>query len=99
MNSSGAEIVNLFGCPAAPGATFAAEVYPGYPGLVAAGDNVHAMSWGSPLVLKSKVTGAPLKPKSMNNAREDKRGTAFWRDGVASSRSPLGPRQKESRAA
>jgi putative SOS response-associated peptidase YedK len=36
------------------------------------------MTWGFPLVLKGK-SGQPLKPKPVNNAREDKLGTAFWR--------------------
>jgi putative SOS response-associated peptidase YedK len=44
------------------------------------------MSWGFPLVLKSKVTGAALKPKPVNNAREDKLGKAFWRDSFANRR-------------
>lgn len=65
--------------PGAP-ANHAAEVYPGYSGLVVAGGEVQAMSWGFPLVLKSKRTGQPLKPKPVNNTREDKLHTAFWRD-------------------
>ena len=36
------------------------------------------MTWGFPLVLKGK-NGQTLKPKPVNNAREDKLGTAFWR--------------------
>jgi hypothetical protein len=36
------------------------------------------MTWGFPLLLKGK-SGQPLKPKPVNNAREDKLGTAFWR--------------------
>jgi putative SOS response-associated peptidase YedK len=80
MTSGNAEIANLFGRPVAPGANFSAEVYPGYPGLVVAGDTVRTMSWGFPLALKSKKTGAPLKPKPVNNTREDKLHTAFWRD-------------------
>lgn len=44
------------------------------------------MLWGFPLVLKSRVTGAPLKPEPVNNAREDKEGTAFWRDSFANRR-------------
>ncbi|KMS59127.1 hypothetical protein V474_07585 [Novosphingobium barchaimii LL02] len=86
MNRAGAEIANLFRRTATPGANFAAEVYPGYPGLVAAGDSVRAMSWGFPLILKSKKTGAPLKPKPINNAREDKLHTAFWRDSFVNRR-------------
>jgi putative SOS response-associated peptidase YedK len=86
MTSSTAEIANLFGRPADAGANFAAEVYPGYPGLVVEGGSVRAMSWGFPLVLKSKRTGAPLKPKPVNNTREDKLHTAFWRDSFAKRR-------------
>jgi putative SOS response-associated peptidase YedK len=44
------------------------------------------MTWGFPLVLKSKKTGAPLKPKPVNNTREDKLGTPFWRDSFAKRR-------------
>lgn len=62
----------------AGGANFAAEVYPGYTGLVVAEGSVRAMTWGFPLVLKGKQ-GQPLKPKPVNNARSDKLGTGFWR--------------------
>ena len=37
------------------------------------------MTWGFPLVLKGKQ-GQPLKPKPVNNTREDKLHTGFWRD-------------------
>lgn len=60
------------------GANFAAEVYPGYTGLVVAEGAVRAMTWGFPLVLKG-AKGQPLKPKPVNNARTDKLGTGFWR--------------------
>ena len=60
------------------GANFAAEVYPGYPGLVIAGGHVRSMSWGFPLVMKGK-SGQMLKPKPVNNARTDKLETYFWR--------------------
>ncbi|MCL9983317.1 MAG: SOS response-associated peptidase [Erythrobacter sp.] len=62
----------------AGGANFAAEVYPGYTGLVVADGAVRAMTWGFPLVLKGKQ-GQPLKPKPVNNARTDKLETFFWR--------------------
>ncbi len=62
----------------AAGANFAAEVYPGYTGLVVAEGAVRAMTWGFPLVLKG-AKGQPLKPKPVNNARSDKLGTGFWR--------------------
>lgn len=62
----------------AGGANFAAEVYPGYTGIVVAEGAVRAMTWGFPLVLKGKH-GQPLKPKPVNNARTDKLATFFWR--------------------
>ncbi|MDJ0977094.1 MAG: SOS response-associated peptidase family protein [Erythrobacter sp.] len=60
------------------GANFAAEVYPGYPGLVVADGAVKSMTWGFPLVMKGK-NGQPLKPKPVNNARTDKLDSFFWR--------------------
>jgi putative SOS response-associated peptidase YedK len=86
INKAQAEVANLFRVPANAGANFAAEVYPGYPGLVVTSEGVTPMTWGFPLVLKSKTTGQPLKPKPVNNAREDKLGTAFWRDSFTSRR-------------
>jgi putative SOS response-associated peptidase YedK len=62
----------------AGGANFAAEVYPGYTGLVIAEGTVRPMTWGFPLVLKG-AKGQPLKPKPVNNARTDKLETGFWR--------------------
>ena len=79
------EIARLFAAEAEPGANFAAEVYPGYPGLVVAEGRARAMNWGFPLVLKGKQ-GQPLKPKPVTNARDDKLGTAFWRDSFANRR-------------
>ncbi|WP_086734487.1 SOS response-associated peptidase [Erythrobacter colymbi] len=61
------------------GANLAAETYPGTPGLVIAEGELRAMTWGFPLVLKG-AKGQPLKPKPVNNARDDKLGTAFWRE-------------------
>jgi putative SOS response-associated peptidase YedK len=79
MTKTVSEVANLFRVEADPGANFAAEVYPGYPGLVVAEGRARAMSWGFPLVLKGKQ-GQPLKPKPVTNAREDKLHTGFWRD-------------------
>lgn len=62
----------------AQGANFAAEVYPGYTGLVVTEGEVRAMTWGFPLALKG-AKGQPLKPKPVNNARQDKLATPFWR--------------------
>lgn len=61
------------------GANLGSEVHPGYPGAVIAGGSVRSMIWGFPLVLKSKKTGKPLKPKPVNNARTDKLDSFMWR--------------------
>lgn len=66
----------------AKGTNFGDEVYPGYPGLVMAEGKVRLMTWGFPLQRKGKQ-GRPLKPKPVNNAREDKLTTGFWRDSFA----------------
>jgi putative SOS response-associated peptidase YedK len=63
----------------AVGANFGEEVYPGYPGLVMAEGRLRQLAWGFPVVLKGKQ-GQPLKPKPVNNARDDKLLTGFWRD-------------------
>ena len=76
------EIAHLFAAVAEVGANFAAEVYPGYPGLVVAEGRARSMAWGLPLVLTGKA-GQKLKPKPVNNAREDKLTTPFWRDSFA----------------
>ena len=85
MTKATAEVANLFAVKADPGANFAAEVYPGYPGLVVAQARGQAMNWGFPVVLTGKQ-GQKLKPKPVTNAREDKLGTAFWRDSFAQRR-------------
>ena len=72
------EIARLFRVESTIGNT-AEEVYPGYPGLVVAGGALRTMVWGFPLVLKSKKTGQPLKPKPVNNARTDKLDSFMWR--------------------
>ncbi len=48
-----------------------------------ANGQLEIMTWGFPLMLQSKKTGAPIKPKPVNNAREDKLNTAFLRDSFA----------------
>jgi putative SOS response-associated peptidase YedK len=79
MTKNASEVAAWFGAvEGAGGANFAAEVYPGYTGLVVAEGAVRAMTWGFPLVLKGKQ-GQPLKPKPVNNARTDKLETGFWR--------------------
>lgn len=79
MTKGTAEVAKLFEVEAAPGINVAAEVYPGYPGMVVAEGRVRAMNWGFPLVLTGKQ-GQKLKPKPVTNAREDKLTTPFWRD-------------------
>lgn len=86
MTKGVAEVAGLFAAIPEHGANFGAEVYPGYPGVVVAEGRARTMTWGFPLVMKSKKTGAPLKPKPVNNAREDKLATAFWRDSFAKRR-------------
>jgi putative SOS response-associated peptidase YedK len=64
----------------------AEDVYPGYTGMVIRPEDstrvLEAMTWGFPRHSLSKRTGLPLKPKPVNNARDDKllspRG--MWRD-------------------
>ena len=46
MTKASAEIARLFGARAGEGANFAAEVYPGYPGLVVAEGEARVMTWG-----------------------------------------------------
>ena len=79
------EIARLLAVEADRGATIAAEVYPGYPGLVVAEGRAQAMNWGFPLVLTGKQ-GQKLKPKPVTNARDDKLATAFWRESFAARR-------------
>jgi putative SOS response-associated peptidase YedK len=86
MTKPASEVAAWFSAvEAAGGANFAAEVYPGYTGLVVADGAVRAMTWGFPLVLKGKQ-GQPLKPKPVNNARSDKLGTYFWQHAFARQR-------------
>lgn len=76
------EVARLFAVEADSGANFAAELYPGYPGLVVAGGRARAMNWGFPVVLTGKQ-GQKLKPKPVTNARDDKLGGAFWQGSFA----------------
>lgn len=79
MTKNASEVAAWFAAvEGAGGANFAAEVYPGYTGLVVAAGKIRAMTWGFPLALKG-AKGQPLKPKPVNNARSDKLGTFFWR--------------------
>jgi putative SOS response-associated peptidase YedK len=86
MTSPREAVARLFNVKANDSANYAEEIYPGYPGLVVVDGQLQAMNWGFPLVLKSKRTGQPLKPKPVNNTREDKLHTSFWRDSFAKRR-------------
>lgn len=86
LKTSMDEVASLFRVEPERGANFGEEVYPGYPGVVVAEGHARTMTWGFPLVMKSKKTGLPLKPKPVNNAREDKLATPFWRDSFAKRR-------------
>ena len=87
LSKPASDLANLFKASnKALGANVGAEVYPGYPGLVIAEGAVRSMVWGFPLVLKSKKTGKPLKPKPVNNTRADKLDTFMWRYSFAERR-------------
>src|SRR5690606_14183655 len=79
MNTAAAEVARIFDAAIGASSNAPAEIYPGYPGLVVATGELRSMVWGFPLTLKSKKTGAPLKPKAVNNVRSDKLNSAFWR--------------------
>lgn len=79
-------IAGLFGARTGPAPNVAEEVYPGYPGLVMADGQLQAMAWGFPRAMKSKRTGLLIKPRTVNNAREDKLATPFWRDSFVNRR-------------
>ncbi|KHL24987.1 hypothetical protein PK98_14185 [Croceibacterium mercuriale] len=79
MNTAHAEAARLFHAGTAQLANAAAEVYPGYPGLVVAAGELRSMAWGFPLAQTSKKTGQPLKPRPVNNARTDKLDSFMWR--------------------
>lgn len=85
MRGTAAEVGRLFNVQPQGGANYGEEVYPGYPGLVVAEGSARAMTWGFPLALTGKQ-GQRLKPKPVNNAREDKLHTPFWRDSFAKRR-------------
>ena len=80
IKKSAAEVADWFDAiNGMSGANLGDEVYPGYPGAVIADGQLTSMVWGFPLVLKSKRTGEPLKPKPVNNARTDKLDSYMWR--------------------
>lgn len=86
LKTSMDEVASLFRVEPERGANFGEGVYPGYPGVVVAEGRARTMTWGFPLPMKSKKTGLPLKPKPVNNAREDKLAAPFWRDSFAKRR-------------
>jgi len=86
MTKAPDEVASLFRATLGSTGNFAAEVYPGYPGLVVASGELRSMVWGFPLTLKSKKTGEPLKPKPVNNARADKLDSFMWRYSFAKRR-------------
>jgi putative SOS response-associated peptidase YedK len=81
MRRTTSEVGRLFGASMPSGLNLPPEVYPGYPGLVIRqqdGQRVgQVMNWGFPLRLKSMKPTS--KPKPVNNARDDKLMTPFWR--------------------
>jgi len=85
MTRSLDEVAHLFDASPHRGANFGAEIYPGYPGAVVAQGACRTMTWGFPLALKGK-NGKALRPKPVNNAREDKLTTQFWNTSLASRR-------------
>lgn len=78
MTTNAQAVAQLFSVTADAGANVAAEVYPGYPGLVVAQGRLRAMTWGFPLALTGRA-GQKLKPRPVTNAREDKLASPFWR--------------------
>ena len=86
LSNTAAEVARLFNAKVDTLPNVGTEVFPGYPGLVVADGELSAMVWGFPLVLKSKRTGEPLKPKPVNNARTDKLDSYIWRYSFAERR-------------
>ncbi len=78
MANSATEVARMFSVEG-DASNAGGDVFPGYPGMVVAGGTLQSMAWGFPLVMKSKKTGKPLKPKPVNNARTDKLDSFFWR--------------------
>ena len=81
---SAAEVARMFQVELPNIASFNAadDIYPGYPGMVIRdterGRVLEAMTWGFPRRLKTmKPTSKPLK---VNNTRDDKLLTSFWKD-------------------
>jgi putative SOS response-associated peptidase YedK len=81
---SAAEVASHFRIPAGHRTLFNVpeEVFPKYPGMVVRVDegarSLQSMVWGFPRENISKVTGKPLKPTAVNNARDDRLLDPFW---------------------
>ncbi len=79
--STVAEMADLFKAQAPHGFNAPADVYPGYPGLIVrehdGGRLIEQMTWGFPVRLKGMKPTS--KPKPVNNARDDKLLTGFWK--------------------
>ena len=58
MTKGADELARLFAATSVQPGNAAAEVYPGYPGLVFARGELRSMVWGFPPVLKSKEWSA-----------------------------------------
>jgi putative SOS response-associated peptidase YedK len=75
------EMADLFRTPANHGFNAPADVYPGYPGVVVREQEstrvLQSMAWGFPVRLKGMKPTS--KPKPVNNARDDKLLTPFWK--------------------
>jgi putative SOS response-associated peptidase YedK len=85
MRTAPEEAARWFGTTSVHAGNAAAEMYPGYPGLVFARGEVRSMVWGFPLALRGK-SGQPLKPKPVNNVRSDKLDSFMWRYSFAERR-------------
>lgn len=79
--STVAEMADLFKAHALHGFNAPADVYPGYPGLIVREHDgsrlIEQMTWGFPVRLKGMKPTS--KPKPVNNARDDKLLTQFWK--------------------
>ena len=78
LKKSNAEVAQLFGARIGDvGNAGGGEVYPGYPGVVLANDELRSMVWGCPFKPTDATPGS--KPKPVNNARADKLDSFMWR--------------------
>lgn len=79
--ATAAEMARVFAVDVPAGSNAPEEVYPTFPGMVIrqqGGQRVaQQMSWGFPLRLKTMKPTS--KPKPVNNARDDKLLTPFWK--------------------